>query len=138
VVGVDGSPPSLLALEWAARQAGLTNATLEVVTTWEWQNSIGWTLPFPADYDPATDARKVLDDILEKLYVAHPDLMVRSIVVEGHPSPVLVEASRGADLLVVGNRGHGEFSGMLLGSVSEFCAAHAHCPVLVFREDTIS
>jgi nucleotide-binding universal stress UspA family protein len=54
-------------------------------------------------------------------------------VVEGHPAPVLVEASKAADLLVVGNRGHGEFVGMVIGSVSEHCAANAHCPVLVHR-----
>jgi nucleotide-binding universal stress UspA family protein len=53
--------------------------------------------------------------------------------VSGHPAPILVEASKGADLLVVGSRGHGEFVGMLLGSVSEHCAMNAHCPVLVHR-----
>jgi len=53
--------------------------------------------------------------------------------VQGHPAPVLVEASKGADLLVIGCRGHGEFAGMLIGSVSEFCATNAHCPVLVHR-----
>ena len=54
-------------------------------------------------------------------------------VVNGHPAPILVEASKGADLLVVGSRGHGEFVGMLIGSVSEYCATNAHCPVLVHR-----
>ena len=54
-------------------------------------------------------------------------------VVSGHPAPILVEASKGADLLVVGSRGHGEFVGMLIGSVSEYCATNAHCPVLVHR-----
>ena len=51
-----------------------------------------------------------------------------------HPAPVLVEASKGADLLVVGSRGHGEFVGMLIGSVSEYCVTNAHCPVLVHRD----
>jgi nucleotide-binding universal stress UspA family protein len=59
---------------------------------------------------------------------------VRTEVVEGHPALVLVEVSNGADLLVVGNRGHGGFAGMLLGSVSEHCVTHAHCPVLVMRD----
>jgi nucleotide-binding universal stress UspA family protein len=54
-------------------------------------------------------------------------------VVRGHPEPILVEASKGADLLVLGSRGHGEFVGMVIGSVSEYCAARAHCPVLVHR-----
>jgi nucleotide-binding universal stress UspA family protein len=55
-------------------------------------------------------------------------------VVEGHPAPILVAASRGADLLVIGSRGHGEFVGMLLGSVGEHCSAASHCPVLIMRE----
>ena len=54
-------------------------------------------------------------------------------LINGHPAPVLVEASKGADLLVVGSRGHGEFVGMLIGSVSEYCVTNAHCPVLVHR-----
>jgi nucleotide-binding universal stress UspA family protein len=57
-----------------------------------------------------------------------------STVIEGHPAPALIEASRGADLFVLGSRGHGEFVGMLLGSVSEHCVTHAHCPVLVLRD----
>jgi len=54
-------------------------------------------------------------------------------VVEGPPAPTLVEASHRADLLVVGSRGHGEFTGMLIGSVSNHCASHAHCSVVVHR-----
>ena len=54
-------------------------------------------------------------------------------MVNGHPATVLVDATKGADLLVIGSRGHGEFVGMLLGSVSEFCTTNAHCPVLVHR-----
>ncbi len=58
--------------------------------------------------------------------------MVRRVE-EGQAALVLIERSHHADLLVVGCRGHGEFSGMLIGSVSQHCAAHAHCPVLVYR-----
>jgi nucleotide-binding universal stress UspA family protein len=58
---------------------------------------------------------------------------METLVVQGHPAPALVEASKGADLLVVGSRGHGEFVGMLIGSVSEYCTTNAHCPVLVHR-----
>lgn len=67
------------------------------------------------------------------LRAKHPGVKIESRVVEGHPAPVLVEASKGADLLVVGSRGHGEFAGMLLGSVSEHCVSNAPCPVLVLR-----
>jgi nucleotide-binding universal stress UspA family protein len=63
----------------------------------------------------------------------HADLAVERILIEGHPAPRLIEASAEADLVVVGCRGHGGFAGMLLGSVSQHVAAHAHCPVVVVR-----
>jgi nucleotide-binding universal stress UspA family protein len=133
VVGIDGSPASLLALEWAARQAELTNSLLEIVAAWEWPTGFGWTA-IPEGYDPATDTEKVLEPVLSSLRVAHPRVMLKQKIVEGHPAPVLVKESRGADLLVVGSRGHGEFVGMLIGSTSEHCVANAACPVVVFRE----
>jgi nucleotide-binding universal stress UspA family protein len=132
-VGVDGSRSSVAALEWALRQAELTGSTLEVITSWEWPTNYGWAYPFPPEYDPKVDAEKMLSDVLAPHLVDHADVPVQMTVVEGHPAPVLVEASAGADLLVVGSRGHGEFAGMLLGSVSEHCATNARCPVLVLR-----
>ncbi len=136
VVGVDGSPTSLRALEWAARQAELTGSTLVPVVAWEWPTSYGWSLSLPDDYSPANDAKKVLDSALESVRNGHPGVGVEPLVVEGHPAPVLVDASRHADLLVVGSRGHGEFVGMLLGSVSEHCASASHCPVVILRDGT--
>ncbi len=135
VVGTDGSPASTKAVEWAARQAELTGADLEVLMTWEWPTSYGWSLPVPSGYDPAHEAGQSLDKTLEPLRKAHPALTFKPTVLEGHPAPLLVKASQGADLLVVGSRGHGEFAGMLLGSVSEHCVTNAHCPVLVFRTE---
>jgi nucleotide-binding universal stress UspA family protein len=133
VVGIDGSSNSITALRWAARQAELTGALLEVLTTWEWPNTYGVPLVVPEGYDPEEDARRVLE-ALKPVREAHPAVVFRPIVVHSHPAPALVEASREAELLVVGSRGHGEFSGMLLGSVSEHCATNAHCPVLVVRD----
>lgn len=134
VVGVDGSPPSFKALEWAARQAELTHASLDVVATWEWPPSFGWGVPVPSDFDPAEAVQTYLDRAVEGVRRDHPALEAVGRVVRSHPAPYLVETSRGADLLVVGCRGHGEFVGMVIGSVSEYCAAHAHCPVLVYRD----
>jgi nucleotide-binding universal stress UspA family protein len=134
VVGIDGSDSSVQALEWAARQAELTHDVLDVVTTWEWPTNLGWAPPFPEDWNPQADTAKILDEILVRLRHTHPDVEVRSRVVEGYPAPVLIEASHGAELLVVGSRGHGEFAGMLLGSVSEHCTTHASCPVVVVRD----
>jgi nucleotide-binding universal stress UspA family protein len=135
VVGVDGSESSLHALAWAANQAELTGAKLVLITTWEWPNTYGAPIPYPADWDPSEDARRVLREAAEPLQKQHPDVAIDLTVAEGHAAPVLVEASKGADLLVVGSRGHGEFAGMLLGSVSEHCVSNAHCPVLVLRHD---
>jgi nucleotide-binding universal stress UspA family protein len=133
VTGIDGSNSSTEALEWAARQAHLTGASLEVITTWDWPPSLGWSVPIPEDYDPAADARAVLESALEPIRQAYPDLNVEARAEEGHPAPALVAASQDADLLVVGSRGRGAFAGMLLGSVSEHCVTHAHCPVTVVR-----
>ncbi len=136
VVGIDGSTSSLEALSWAARLADLTGSVLEVVTTWEWPASYGWAVPVPADFDPEADVQKMLESAVDQVRAAYPGLPIDPRVVSGHPAPVLVEASKGADLLVVGSRGHGEFVGMLLGSCSEHCATNAHCPVLIYRSPT--
>ncbi len=133
VVGHDGSVASLRALSWAAKQAVLTASTLEIVMTWEWPMSYGWAVPVPTDFDPESDIQKVLDSAVAGVLSEHPGLRVESRLISGHPAPILVEASKDADLLVVGSRGHGEFVGMLIGSVSEYCATNAHCPVLIHR-----
>jgi len=133
LVGIDGSPTSVAALQWAARQADMTGSTLEIVMTWEWPTSYGWAVPVPTGFDPEVDVRRVLKSNVDDLQKDHPGLRIESRVLHGHPAPLLVEASKGADLLVVGSRGHGEFVGMLIGSVGEYCATNAHCPVLVHR-----
>ena len=133
VVGLDGSESSLDALSWAVQQAERTSAGLEVLMSWEWPSSYGWAVPVPEDFDPESDISRTLETALAPVRTANPGLSIDARVVRGHPAPVLVEASKGADLLVVGSRGHGEFMGMVIGSVSEFCVAHAHCPVLVHR-----
>jgi nucleotide-binding universal stress UspA family protein len=133
VAGFDGSDSSNEALAWAVRQALLTDSTLELVMTWEWPNSYGWAVPIPDDFDPEADVRKVLDTAVAGILADQPEVKLEPRLISGHPAPALVEASKGADLLVVGSRGHGEFVGMLVGSVSEYCVTNAHCPVLVHR-----
>ncbi len=133
VAGVDGSPTSLEALAWAVRQAELTGSMLHIVMTWEWPPTYAWAVPIPDDWDPEEEMHKSLSAIAAEVRTEHPELVFDASLVEGHPVPNLIEASKGADLLVVGCRGHSEFVGMLLGSVSENCAMNAHCPVLVYR-----
>ena len=132
VVGVDGSPSSNAALRWAAEEAELIVAELELFHTWQWLASAGWAY-IPSDFDPRHDAGTVLAGSVEPVRSLHPDLAISAVTAEGQAADVLVRASEGADLLAVGNRGHGELTGMLLGSVSEYCVAHAHCPVLVMH-----
>jgi len=133
VVGVDGSEPSRRALRWAAEQAALTGADLNIVTTWEFPTTYGWAPPYPQGFDPEADTRKALQDTVDEVLGTSPKVPVRLTVTEGHPAPVLVEAAKDAQMLVVGSRGHGAFMGMVLGSVSEHCASHAPCPVVVVR-----
>ena len=124
----------LNSLDWAARQGELTGSSLELVMAWEWPTVYGAPFAFPTDWDPAADAARVLDEAVTTVRCNHPDVDIRQTVVEGHPAPALTSASGGAQLLVIGCRGHGEFAGMLLGSVSEHCVTNAQCPVLVLRE----
>jgi nucleotide-binding universal stress UspA family protein len=133
VVGIDGSAASEEALSWAARQAELTHSSLEIVATWDWPPSYGWAIPFPDGFDPEHGVHAMVDKAASDVRAQHPVIGITTRAIQGHPGPILVEASEGADLLVVGSRGHGEFVGMLIGSVSEFCATNAHCPVLVHR-----
>ena len=133
VVGFDGSASAAKAVEWAARQAELTGSVLDVVTAWEWPNTYGSPLPLPEGFDPRTDASSIAADAERIVRDTHPSVHTRLVVMEGHAAPILLDVSKGASLLVVGCRGHGEFLGMVIGSVSEHCVAHADCPVLVLR-----
>jgi nucleotide-binding universal stress UspA family protein len=137
VVGVDGSLSSVAALNWALRQAELTGAKLEAITTWERPMGPAIGMAPPSDFDPKADARKVLDAVIASAEPGHEHVSVDSNIVGGPAGMVLVDASRGADLLVVGSRGHGELVGFLLGSVSEHCVTHAHSPVLVVRDGEV-
>jgi nucleotide-binding universal stress UspA family protein len=131
VVGVDGSAPSRAALQWAAHQAELTGAAVVAVTAWEYPVfSVGQVLLPPED--PESIATRML---AETVTSALPDapVEIRQQTVGNHPAQALVDAAQGAQLLVVGSRGHGTFSAALLGSVAMACIQHAPCPVVVVR-----
>jgi nucleotide-binding universal stress UspA family protein len=138
VVGVDGSSSSKAALAWAVRQAAETGASVEAVIAWHYQAMVGG-VPFapigpvdPPDY--AGFAATALSDAIRETVDPSSPVMVSSTVRAGNAAQVLLDLSEGADLLVVGSRGHGTFAGALLGSVSEACAHHAQCPVVIVRE----
>ena len=134
LVGLDGSDESEQALLWALEFAGQVGAAVEVLTGWQLPTSYGWAAV--PDWDLEGQSRDMQDKVVRALSGDHPGVEVRRRVLRGHPALLLVEESQNADLLVVGSRGHGEFAGMLLGSVSEHCVTHAKCPVLVIRGDT--
>lgn len=132
VIGVDGSASSVDALRWAVQQSQLVGAELHAVSSWVLPNTYGWS-PAPADTDWQRDSETVLRRTLTEALGATDAERVHQHVVQGHPAAVLLEAAADADLLVVGSRGHGGFTGMLLGSVSQHVIAHAPCPVVVVR-----
>jgi nucleotide-binding universal stress UspA family protein len=134
VVGVDGSESSKDALRWAARQAELTGAGLHVVSSWHIPAvAYNAMTPMPTGLDFAGATREAMDDAITEVLGPERSVKVVRYVVEGPPALELLKAAQGAELLVVGSRGHGAFAGMLLGSVSEHCVSHATCPVLVVR-----
>ncbi len=132
VVGVDGSDTSQEALRWALRQAKLAGGRVEAVTAWHYPASYGWE-PAGIDADFEGDARRILAAALTAVTGLEPEVPVLPLVTEGYAADVLLHAAKGADLLVLGSRGHGGLASALLGSVSLHCVLHAHCPVLVLR-----
>lgn len=132
VVGIDGSPASRDALRWATRYAALTQGVVEAVTAWDYPASHDWA-PVLDDERIRDAATTTLEKAVHEVTRDEPPVKVVTAVVQGHPAQVLIDEARGADLLVVGNRGHGAFTSALVGSTSERCVRHALCPVLVVR-----
>jgi nucleotide-binding universal stress UspA family protein len=132
VVGVDGSDSSVLALRWAAHYGAVLAARLEVVMAWEYPASFGWPAIAP-DWNPADDVRQVLSDSAHAAFGDQLPVGMQVKVREGGAAKVLLDACQGATMLVVGSRGHGGFTGLLLGSVSANVAEHAPCPVLIIH-----
>jgi nucleotide-binding universal stress UspA family protein len=137
VAGVDGSSSSMSALRWAVRQAGLTGAAVDAVIAWSYPanaGGYGWApTGMEGSFDFKENAEKTLADAISSTVDPGSAVKVRALVAEGLPAQMLLDASDGADLLVVGSRGHGGFTEAVLGSVSQHCVHHAHCPVVVIR-----
>ena len=136
VVGVDGSEPSIRALRWAARQAEWSDAMLEVLTVWtfpEHPAPLGIAIHVPWPDELIAEATTRLDELVRSTLPGFDPQRVDSHVIRGSAVPVLLDAARAAELLVVGSRGRGTMADLLLGSVSERCVRHATCPVVVIR-----
>ncbi len=130
LVGFDGSPEADQAIAWATRYAKATGGTLRLVTAWDWPTFQDAPIVY-GDFDPARSARTQLRRVARRCGL--PSDLVDLVVSKGSPPHVLLEQAADADLVVVGSRGLGGFTRLLLGSVSSACVHHAPCPVAVIR-----
>ncbi|MDX3771916.1 MULTISPECIES: universal stress protein [unclassified Streptomyces] len=131
VVGVDGSPASYEALRWAVRYARLVAARVDAVAAYELP--IGWSAPALDAEIAEAQTRRAMTDEIRKVLLQVGEIPMEEHLVRGGAAQALIAASVGAKLLVVGSRGRGGFASLLLGSVSQQCAAHASCPVVIVR-----
>lgn len=134
LVGVDGSDSSRRALRWAAAQAEAVGGSLRVVMAWDNPGRDMWVIADPPGTDRLRLTRNALQNTVRSVLGEHPSVPVDLRAVEGPPARELVREAADADLLVVGSRGHGGFTGVLIGSVSLHCVSHAPCPVVVVRD----
>lgn len=135
VVGVDGSEPAAAALRWAVEEARFREATLEVVLAWDWLDQERLGLEFRPEFgeEQAVEVlRGYVTDAVGEAGIEGLDVVERAVC--DRPAHALLEAAEDADLVVVGDRGHGGFADLLLGSVSAQVVNHAPCPVLVVRQ----
>ncbi|MTD59609.1 universal stress protein [Amycolatopsis pithecellobii] len=136
VVGVDGSPVSDAAVEFAFEEAGFRNVPLVAVHTWlDVSVEETWAaLPSDVDWDAvAEDESRVLAERLAGLSEKYPEVEVRRRVMRDRPVRGLLSEADGAQLIVIGSRGRGGFAGMGLGSTSQTLLHHSPCPVIVVR-----
>jgi len=137
VVGVDGSEASEVALDVAAAEANSTGQTVQAIRAW--QAPSPWTDSGLVDLEYLRSLEEmyghILDDSVERVADAYPDLRIQRSLVAGQPAHVLVEASEGATLLIVGNHGARGITRFLLGSVSHSVILNAVSPVVVVRAD---
>lgn len=139
VLGVDGSAAGRRAVDFAFAEAALRKAPLVALHSWT-----TWNAPMPAPQDASTpyanppgalaeEEELLLSQALAGARERYPDVVVEHRTERGGAREALIEASRSARLVVVGARGRGGFTGLLLGSVSQALLHHAHCPVAVVR-----
>jgi nucleotide-binding universal stress UspA family protein len=142
VVGVDGSAGAKVALRWALGEARLRNSPLRAVHALPFGDSVeaypywgGWISSYTSLGVDLNDLYRAAEDLLERAIVdvatEAEGVEIERQVIQGPAADVLVQAASPRDLLVVGSRGHGGFTGLLLGSVSQQCVHHAQCPVVV-------
>ncbi|MBE3014765.1 universal stress protein [Microbispora sp. NEAU-D428] len=133
VVGIDGSPACAKVLDFAFAEAALRGTGLRAVHAYSALEAGGGFAPLPDDFDDEKVEVRMVREVLAGRRELYPDVKVVEEVVRGHPVDVLRQASANADLLVIGSQGHGGFSGLVLGSVSQAMLHYATCPMVVVR-----
>ncbi|GAA0223102.1 universal stress protein [Cryptosporangium japonicum] len=134
VLGVDGSDQCQAAIEYAFTEASLRGRKLTAVRSWYWpadDPAIVEPAPLPAHH--LLEQQRLLSEALAGWAEKYPDVEVRTVIAHHRPARALLDATAGAEVLVVGARGSGGFRALLLGSVGETVARHAHCPVVIAR-----
>jgi nucleotide-binding universal stress UspA family protein len=130
VVGLDGSDSSVRALEHAAKLAQVLRTSLEAIIAWSYPVALtAYAVGELPDLEHS--ARQVATEAINRVFGDTWPESLSLKVRQGNAAQVLITESAGAEMLVLGSRGHGGFAGLLLGSVSAECAAHARCPVLI-------
>ena len=138
VVAVDGSPASDNAVRWAANTATKRDVALRLASSYTMPQFLyaeGMVPPQELYDDLQRETMHKVDDAREVALEVAPELRIGHAVAEGSPIDMLLEMSRDAGMIVTGSRGLGGLSGVVLGSVSAAVVSHAHCPVVVVRED---
>lgn len=134
VVGVDGSSGSKTALRWAAQLAETYGARLDVVAVWEYAPLFGLTAAAGFEF-PAADIERSLGETIDEVFGSDRPADIRIKALEGSAADTLVAVAKDALMIVIGSRGHGGLTGLLLGSVSTKVAAEATCPALIVHGD---
>ncbi|WP_344586057.1 universal stress protein, partial [Kitasatospora paracochleata] len=133
LTGIDGSPQSEAAVRWAAEEAVRRGAVLRILHAWPWLSAANVEGLPAGGLRPA--ALRALADAAEEIRRAHPGLSVETAVVGDDPADALAAAGEDQELIVLGSRGLGGFSGLLAGSVGLAVAARATVPVVLVRAD---
>jgi nucleotide-binding universal stress UspA family protein len=139
VVGIDGSDASKEALRWAIEEARVHGAKVTALYAWALPPPVPEVAPMPTidfvDFgaELRDGAEKLVAGMVDEIVGGDTSVTVEPVAVEGSPAEALIDAARNADLVVVGSRGHGGFTALLLGSVSNKVVQHAPCPVVIHR-----
>ena len=132
IVGVDGSPSSNAALEWAAQEAEIRGSTLELIHAWNYPN-LGYEGYVAVLEDFEKDASALLNEVVASVRKNYPNLKLVSPLIQGPTAQTIMDRAKEADMVVVGSRGRGGFSALLLGSVGQQLVHHCPAPVVIIH-----